>query len=243
MAEQVRDVSRYVPMSLIWSYVGNSLMSILFLIGLRFAIDDVDAAISLPSDYPFLYVFVTALALHDVNALSINVLLLVSAANINSGASTAARQIFAFARDRGLPFSSCMANIDTRTEIQSNAILLSSLFAIVDIGSTTAFDASVGLQAAGRKPGVYRRCKHVVHTVPPPRCRGVGQCRAAGVLEFLTDDSARGSGELQLGGCAVRRGVGGPVWPCTIHTGGGCTSALQAVSVATSLPSVSASTL
>ncbi|KAL6712604.1 hypothetical protein ACN47E_000481 [Coniothyrium glycines] len=149
MAEEVRDASRYVPISLFWSYIGNSLMAVVFLIGFLFAMDDVDAAINDPSGYPFLYVFKNAVNLSGVNALTIIVMLLVSAANINFGASTA-RQTFAFARDRGLPFSDWIAKVDCTKEIPGNAVLLSSLIAallsLINIGSTTAFHAIVSLQ-------------------------------------------------------------------------------------------------
>jgi hypothetical protein len=149
MAEEVRDASRYVPISLFWSYFGNSLMATVFLIGFLFAIDDVHAAISHPSGFPFLYVFTTALRPAGVNTLTIIVLILVSAANVNFGASTA-RQTFAFARDRGLPFSTWIARVDDAKGIPSNAVLLSSLIAalltLINIGSATAFNAIVSLQ-------------------------------------------------------------------------------------------------
>ncbi|KAH7381576.1 putative GABA permease [Pyrenochaeta sp. MPI-SDFR-AT-0127] len=149
MAEEVRDASRYVPISLFWSYFGNSLMAIVFLVGFLFAMPDVEAAIKHPTGYPFLYVFQSAVRPSGVNALTIIVLLLISAANINFGASTA-RQTFAFARDRGLPFSDWIAKVDSQKEIPSNAILLSSLIAVlltlINIGSTTAFYAIVSLQ-------------------------------------------------------------------------------------------------
>jgi amino acid transporter len=171
MAEEVRDASRYVPISLFWSYIGNSLMAVVFLVGFLFAMDDVDAAINDPSGYPFLYVFKNAVSLSGVNALTIIVLFLVSAANINFGASTA-RQTFAFARDRGLPFSSWIAKVDPDKEIPSNAILLSSLIAallsLINIGSTTAFNAIVSLQvvslmftyACSLSCVLYRRVRH-----------------------------------------------------------------------------------
>jgi amino acid transporter len=149
MAEEVRDASRYVPISLFWSYFGNGIMAVIFLVGFLFAMESLEAAVTHPSGYPFLYVLSNALSLQGVNALTLIVLLLVSAANINFGASTA-RQTFAFARDRGLPFSSWIARVDTTKGIPSNAILLSSLIAallsVINIGSTTAFYAIVSLQ-------------------------------------------------------------------------------------------------
>jgi amino acid transporter len=151
MAEEVRDAARYVPMSLFWSYFGNSIMGIIFLATFLFAIDDIPAAINSETGYPFLYVFTGVLTPAGTNALSIIVLLLVSAANISFGASTA-RQTFAFARDHGLPFSTWIAAVDSSREIPTNAILLSSatamLLALINLGSTTAFHAIVSLQVS-----------------------------------------------------------------------------------------------
>jgi amino acid transporter len=171
MAEEVLDASRYVPISLFWSYIGNSLMAVVFLVGFLFAIPDVEAAVTDSSGYPFLYVFKNAMNTSGVNALTIIVLLLVNTANVNFGASTA-RQTFAFARDRGLPFASWIAKVDTMKEIPSNAILLSSLIAallsLINIGSTTAFNAIISLQVVSLmftytvsiSCVLYRRVRH-----------------------------------------------------------------------------------
>lgn len=130
MAEEVRDADRYVPISLFWSYIGNSLMAIIFLISYLFAMPSVEDAINDPSGYPFLYVFKGAMNTAGVNTLTIIVLLIVSAANINFGASTA-RQTFAFARDNGLPYSKWLAKVNTEKEIPANAILMTCLITVL----------------------------------------------------------------------------------------------------------------
>ncbi|KAF2470504.1 amino acid transporter [Lindgomyces ingoldianus] len=149
MAEEVRDAGRYVPISLFWSYVGNGIMAIIFLITYLFSIDDVEAALDDPTTYPFIYVFKSAVSTAGVNALTIIVLILVIAANISFNASTA-RQTFAFARDRGLPFSKWIGHVDAGKEIPANAIILTCVFtmllSLINIGSTTAFNAIISLQ-------------------------------------------------------------------------------------------------
>jgi amino acid transporter len=149
MAEEVRDADRYVPISLFWSYIGNSLMAIVFLTTYLFALPSVEDAIADPSGYPFLYVFKGAMGPAGVNTLTIIVLLVVSAANINFGASTA-RQTFAFARDNGLPFSAWLAKVHTSKEIPANAILITclitALLSLINIGSLVAFNAIISLQ-------------------------------------------------------------------------------------------------
>ncbi|KAF2116026.1 hypothetical protein BDV96DRAFT_621122 [Lophiotrema nucula] len=134
MAEEVRDAGRYVPVSLFWSYIGNGLMTIAFLITHLFTIDNVEAAIDDPSGYPFLYVFESAVSLAGVHGLTIIVLLIASAANVKFG----------------LPFSNWIAKVDHGKEIPLNAILLSCAIAVllvlINIGSMTALNAIILLQ-------------------------------------------------------------------------------------------------
>ncbi|KAF2204121.1 amino acid transporter [Delitschia confertaspora ATCC 74209] len=151
MAEEVRDAGRYVPMSLFWSYVGNGLMAIIFLATFLFSIKDLEEALADPTEFPFLYVFKTAMPNSGVNALTIIVLILIIAANISFNASTA-RQTFAFARDKGLPFSHWIGHVDAKREIPQNAIVLTCmvtvLLSLINIGSSTAFNAIISLQTA-----------------------------------------------------------------------------------------------
>ncbi|RDW71023.1 hypothetical protein BP6252_07586 [Coleophoma cylindrospora] len=149
MAEEVRDAGRYVPISIFWSYVGNGILAIIFLVTYLFSINDLDAALNDPSGYPFLYVFQTAMPTSGVNGLTILVLILVIAANISFNASTA-RQTFAFARDKGLPFSDWIARVDKDKEVPVNAIILTCvitiLLSLINIGSSVAFNAIISLQ-------------------------------------------------------------------------------------------------
>jgi amino acid transporter len=65
--------------------------------------------------------------------------------------ATASREIFAFARDRGLPFSSWLSKIDSRWHIPLNAVFAASaitaLLSLIPLGSTLAFNiiASIAL--------------------------------------------------------------------------------------------------
>lgn len=151
MAEEVRDAGRYVPISLFWSYVGNGILAIILLATYLFSIKDLEEALdeTYSDGYPFLYVFKTAMPLAGVNALTIIVLILVIAANVSFNASTA-RQTFAFARDKGLPFSRWIGHVDPKKEIPQNAIVLTCiitmLLALINIGSSTAFHAIISLQ-------------------------------------------------------------------------------------------------
>jgi amino acid transporter len=149
MAEEVRDAGRYVPISIFWSYFGNGILAIIFLITYLFSIESVSDALDDPTGYPFMYIFGTAVSVAGVNGLTALVLVLTTAANISFNASTA-RQTFAFARDNGLPFSKWIGHVQPQREIPQNAIILTCivtmLLSLINLGSTTAFNAIISLQ-------------------------------------------------------------------------------------------------
>ncbi|PVI01608.1 amino acid transporter [Periconia macrospinosa] len=171
MSEEVRDAGRYVPISLFWSYMGNGAMAIVLLITYLFSIDNLEAALEDPSGFPFIYVFKSAVSTAGVNALTILVLILIIAANISFNASTA-RQTFAFARDKGLPFSKWLSHVNPQREVPVNAIIVTCactmLLSLINIGSNVAFNAIISLQvvalfstyAVSISCVLYRRIKH-----------------------------------------------------------------------------------
>jgi amino acid transporter len=177
MSEEIRDAGRYVPIAMFWSYTSNGIIALILLITYLFSIDSVDNALNDPSGYPFIYVFQTAMPTSGVNALTIIILILVIAANIDYNASTS-RQTFAFARDKGLPFAKWIGAVHPQKEIPVNAVLLSclitALLSIINIGSDAAFNAIISVQVGALMLSysvsisciLYRRLAHPELMVP-----------------------------------------------------------------------------
>ena len=149
MSEEIKDAGLSVPRAMVWSYFGNGIIGFILLITYLFAMPSVDDAISDPSGFPFIYVFGQAMPLPGVNALVILVLVLVIFSDVSFNASTS-RQTFAFARDRGLPFSTWLSRVHPTKEIPVNAVIFSCLFSVaislINLGSTAAFNAIISLQ-------------------------------------------------------------------------------------------------
>jgi amino acid transporter len=110
ISEEVRDAGFTVPKAMFWGYVVNAIMGIILVVTFLFAIPSVEDALNDPTGFPFLYVFQQALPPGGTAAVTAIVLFLVTASNISFNASTA-RQTFAFARDKGLPFSSFISKV------------------------------------------------------------------------------------------------------------------------------------
>lgn len=149
MSEEVKDAGIVVPRAIICSYVVNGLMGLILLISYLFCIPSIDDALGDATGYPFLYVFRSSMSTGAVNALTTVVLLLVISSNIDFGTS-ASRQAYAFARDNGLPFSSWISSVHPKLQVPTYAIGLTSVITIalslINIGSSTAFNAIISLQ-------------------------------------------------------------------------------------------------
>lgn len=105
---------------------------------------DLDAALSSPTGYPIIEVFYQATgSVSGATGLTSILIVLSIMNNLTSMAGTS-RQLFAFARDRGVPGHSWISRVPSGYDVPINAIIVSaccaSIFHCVNIGSSIAFN-------------------------------------------------------------------------------------------------------
>jgi amino acid transporter len=148
MSEEIKDAGRNVPRAMYWGYFVNGIMAAILLIAYLFSTPSVEDSLNDATGFPFLYVFKQFTSTSGVNALASIILLPVIFSNIMFNAATS-RQTWAFARDQGLPFSRWISKIDEKRRIPVNAIalscIISCLLSLINIGSSTAFNAIISL--------------------------------------------------------------------------------------------------
>ena len=89
----------------------NGALGFVMLITLCFCIGDVDSVLATPTGYPFIEVFYNATR-EKGPASGMTVLMIVIAIFAGmTNMATASRQLFAFARDQGLPFSDYFSRV------------------------------------------------------------------------------------------------------------------------------------
>ncbi|KAF7593016.1 hypothetical protein BBP40_012103 [Aspergillus hancockii] len=151
MSEEVRDAGRYVPIAIAGGFFSNGIMALILVITLLFAMPSLQTALEDPTHFPFIYVFKQAVGTAGVNGLTAIILIPVIFSNILFNASTA-RQTYAFARDKGLPFARWICKVNPKRKLPENAIglscVISCLLALINIGSDTAFHAIISLNVA-----------------------------------------------------------------------------------------------
>ncbi|KAG7416249.1 Choline transport protein [Fusarium oxysporum f. sp. rapae] len=170
LSEEMRNPEIGIPYAMVGSVVLNSFLGFCFLIALLFCMGDITAALQTTTGFPIIEIFYNITRSHTgASAMSASVILMASLATIPLLAS-AARVMWAFARDQGissldsiaelyqltppgLPFSTTLSKVEKKRGIPTVAILVTliilMLLGLINIGSTTAFNAILSLAVVG----------------------------------------------------------------------------------------------
>lgn len=105
MAEEIKDASRVLPLGMMWTLVLNGVTGFIMVITFAFCIGDLDAAITPTYSYAYIGTFYSATGNKAGSTVMSCLIILMCLCSTISNVATASRQMFAFARDRGLPFS------------------------------------------------------------------------------------------------------------------------------------------
>lgn len=148
MSEEVKDASKAIPKAMLTIYLVNFALIFPAILTVCYHIPNLDDALNDSTTYPAIYVMRQAMSVQWITVVLVLVLVINTASNIVYLAAVS-RDLFAFARDKGLPFASWLSAIHPKRHIPLNAATLSSGFAIllamIYIGSPVAFYAITSL--------------------------------------------------------------------------------------------------
>lgn len=145
MSEEIKDAGITVPRAMMGSYAINGIIGLIFLVTYMFMITDVEAALGDPTGYPHMWVLTQALSPGGAVAVNSIVIVLLFAGTLSLNVSTS-RQTWAFARDKGLPFSGWIGRVNKKLQVPVNAVTVTCLttiaLSLINIGSDVALYAS-----------------------------------------------------------------------------------------------------
>jgi choline transport protein len=156
MAEEVKDASRVLPHAMITTVIFNGVLGFIMLLTMCFCLGDLNQVLQAPVaaiGVPFIQVFANGVQSNAGATVMTTILIILSTFCCITNIAAASRQLFAFARDKGVPFGSVLSAVPMGWEIPLNAIILtlmfSTLLSLIVIGSTTAYNniTSLGLAA------------------------------------------------------------------------------------------------
>ncbi|KIX09250.1 uncharacterized protein Z518_00329 [Rhinocladiella mackenziei CBS 650.93] len=153
MSEEAYDAPRNVPRAMIGSVIINGLAGFVYIVVILYAITDTDAVFETPTGYPIIAVFLQATNNQKAASAMISGVIMVFSMNLFGCMASVSRLIWAFSRDHGLPFSGFFSHITPWNKCPTNAVISIfvsvSLLSLINIGSTTAFNALISLTTLG----------------------------------------------------------------------------------------------
>lgn len=123
------------------------------LIAILYCIGDIEAALSTPTEYPFIEIFTYATrSIGGGTVVSTLTVAMFGLCTVSTLAS-ASRQLWAFASDNAVPNARMMSYVHPRMKVPFVSIgvtcVVSALLSIINVGSSTVFNAVVSLTVSG----------------------------------------------------------------------------------------------
>ena len=148
MSEEVRDASYTIPRAMIAVYIINMLILFPGVLTVCYAMPDLQAALADNTTYPAIYVLRQSMSITGITVILALICFLLTASNVVYLAAVS-RDLYAFARDKGLPFSDRLSTVHPKRKVPVTAMQVSCLFAtllsMIYIGSPVAFYAMTSL--------------------------------------------------------------------------------------------------
>ncbi|KAH8204762.1 hypothetical protein TruAng_001096 [Truncatella angustata] len=149
MAEELRDAGKIIPRSMIWSTVTNGALQWAMVITYCFCLGDLEEILSTATGYPHLQVFYNSTqSVAGATAMGFLIIFITIFANLSIVAASS-RQLYAFARDDAVPFSTWFADVRPGWDVPLNALFMTfittSLLSLINIGSPLALNSITSL--------------------------------------------------------------------------------------------------
>ncbi|KAK5128831.1 hypothetical protein LTR85_000164 [Meristemomyces frigidus] len=148
MSEEVNDAAIAVPRAMITIFLVDCALIFPLIVTICYHLPDVETALNDPTEYPAIWIMRQAMSDKWIAVILAIITVIVMASNVTYLAGVS-RDLFAFARDKGLPFSAWFSKVDAKRSIPINANIfsccLSAILALIYIGSPVAFYAITSL--------------------------------------------------------------------------------------------------
>jgi choline transport protein len=119
MSEEIKDASLTLPRAMMWTVVINGSLGFVMLVTFCFCLGNVETILSNADVMPFVQTFLIATNSHVGTSVMTTILIILTICGCITNVATASRQMFAFARDKGLPFSSFLAHVSLQEEFHA----------------------------------------------------------------------------------------------------------------------------
>ena len=153
MTEEMKNASREAPKAIVISVYIGAITGFIFLVAICFCIGDITSTAESPTGVPLIEIFYNSTQSVVGTCFLTSAMFVIGINASISLVATGSRSLYAFARDRGLPFSSTIAKVEPKRQVPVYAILLTCVvqMAMVSIyfGTLTGFNTVISIATEG----------------------------------------------------------------------------------------------
>ncbi|KAM3418236.1 hypothetical protein BST61_g4237 [Cercospora zeina] len=172
LAEELKDASYVLPRAMFSAAIINYISGFVMTVTFMFNLGDLDEILEPNSGQPWvsaIFAITGSKAGTIVLIVIMTVMYFFCAVN---QVTTSSRQVFAFARDKGLPFHQFLSRVRPDSGVPANSVYVTLIFtcllSLIIIGSTVAFNIILSVSATG----LFTSYLTVIVTVLAKRIRG-----------------------------------------------------------------------
>lgn len=111
MSEELRDASKTLPRAMIATAIINGALGFIMLCTFCMLVGNVEEILATPTGQPFIQVFYNVTKSKAGTSAMTSILIVMAIFGCVTNVATSSRQVWAFARDKGLPFSGWLAHV------------------------------------------------------------------------------------------------------------------------------------
>jgi choline transport protein len=162
MAEEVSNASLTIPRAICAGMIINGIIGFAMMITTLYCLGDVESVLEGKTGFPFIQIFFNSTGSAG-GAVGMGVVVLVLTWMCAMGiTTTASRMTWAFARDKGMPFSKFLSKVNEKTRVPVAAIgfvtIAAALLTCIYIGSSVAFNDVISLTITGFYGSYFLPC-------------------------------------------------------------------------------------
>ncbi|KAF2198016.1 amino acid transporter [Delitschia confertaspora ATCC 74209] len=149
MSEELHDASKTLPRAMIATAIVNGSMGFIMLVTFCMMLGNVEDILATKTGQPFIQMFYNVTGSKGKASAMTCIMIVMATFGCVTNVATSSRQVWAFARDQGLPFSRWLAHVRPGMDLPLNSIMISYIIALllslINIGSTVAFNIVTSL--------------------------------------------------------------------------------------------------
>ncbi|OCK85268.1 GABA permease [Lepidopterella palustris CBS 459.81] len=153
MTEEMKNARKEAPRAIVLSVYIGAVTGFIFLISLSFCIGDIETTASSTTGVPVIEIFFNSTGSVGGACALASLIAVIVLFCANSLMAEGSRAVYAFARDRGLPFSGLFSKVEKKRHVPVYAILLTCVVQIafnsIYFGTITGFNTVISIATEG----------------------------------------------------------------------------------------------